>query len=210
VYHVINRGNGRATVFHKPGDYEAFCSLIEQACERVDMRVLGYCLMPNHFHLIVQPRRDGDLSRWMQWLMTAHVRRYHSHYQSSGHVWQGRFKAFPIEADDHLLVVLRYIERNALRAGLVERAEDWQWTSLRWLGKRARPSWLSELPVERPRRWRELVNAPQTDDEEQAMRHCIARSTPYGEAAWVKRIARRLGLESTLRPRGRPREETKK
>jgi putative transposase len=210
VYHVINRGNGRSTVFHKPADYDAFIGLIEEACERIDMRVPGYCLMPNHFHLVLWPRNDGDLSRWMQWLMTAHVRRYHSHYHSSGHVWQGRFKALPIEADEHLLVVLRYVERNALRAQLVARAEDWDWTSLVWHGRGKKPDWLSACPVERPRGWRELVNTPQTEDEEQAMRHCIQRGSPYGSETWTQRIATRLGLEFTLRPRGRPRKDTEK
>ncbi len=86
--------------------------------------------MPNHFHLALWPRADGDLSRWMHWILTTHVRRYLCHYGSSGHVWQGRFKASPIQDDDHLRVVLRYIERNPLRAGLVERAESWPWSSL--------------------------------------------------------------------------------
>ena len=122
-YHVINRGNGRAEVFHADGDYQAFSGLLRQACERMPMRLLAYCLMPNHFHLALWPHHDGDLSRWMHWLLTAHVRRYHRWYDSSGHVWQGRFKAFPIEQDEHLLTVLRYIERNPIRAGLVSRAE---------------------------------------------------------------------------------------
>ena len=93
------------------------------------MRLLAWCLMPNHFHLVLWPHGDGDLSRWMQWLLTSHVRRYHRHYHGSGHVWQGRFKAFPIEEDEHLWTVLRYVERNALRANLVRRAEDWPWSS---------------------------------------------------------------------------------
>src|SRR5688572_10749124 len=93
-YHVLNRGNGRAAVFHKPEDYDAFVDLFVAANERLPMRILGWCLMPNHFHLVLRPHADGDLRRWMQWLMTSHVRRYHRHYQSSGHVWQGRFKAF--------------------------------------------------------------------------------------------------------------------
>ena len=74
-YHVLNRGNGRAEVFHKPEDYEAFVALFQPACERVRMRLLAYCLMPNHFHLVLWPYDDGDLGRWMQWLMTSHVRR---------------------------------------------------------------------------------------------------------------------------------------
>ena len=130
-YHVLNRGNGRAEVFHKPEDYAAFIDLFAPACERIPMRILGWCLMPNHFHLVLWPRKDGDLGRWMQWLLTSHVRRYHKHYRSSGHVWQGRFKAFPIQQDEHFLTVLRYAERNALRAGLAPSAHDWPWGSLR-------------------------------------------------------------------------------
>src|SRR5262249_52808558 len=121
-YHVLNRGNARRTVFHKDADFAAFVKLLNQAGERTDMRLLAYCLMPNHFHLALWPRHDDDLSNYMMWLLTAHVRRYHRHYHSSGHVWQGRFRAFPIQEDDHLFTVLRYIERNPVRAGLVERA----------------------------------------------------------------------------------------
>src|SRR5271157_2038460 len=94
-YHVLNRGNARSRVFHKEGDFEAFVEIMAEASLRHPMRVLAYCLMPNHFHLILWPARDGDLSRWMHWLLTTHVRRYQRHYHSSGHIWQGRFKAFP-------------------------------------------------------------------------------------------------------------------
>jgi len=127
---VLNRGNNRARVFHKDGDFEAFVDLLAEAKLRIPMRILGYCVLPNHFHLALWPLGDGDLGRWMHWLLTAHVRRYQRHYHSTGHAWQGRFKAFPIQEDEHLLVVLRYIERNPLRAGLVERAEEWSWSSL--------------------------------------------------------------------------------
>ena len=124
--HVLNRGNRRDPVFHNPADYDAFVEAMTDACTRVRIDLLGYCLMPNHFHMIVRTDRDGDLGRWMQWLLTAHARRYHRHYGTTGHVWQGRFKAFPVEDDDHLVTVLRYVERNALRAELVSRAEDWK------------------------------------------------------------------------------------
>jgi putative transposase len=106
-YHVFNRGDGRAQVFHKAGDYEAFLGLIAEAQGRLPILVLGYCVMPNHFHLVVRPYGDGDLSRWMQWLLTSHVRRYRRHYGSSGHVSQGRSRAFPVQDDEHLLTVLR-------------------------------------------------------------------------------------------------------
>ena len=125
--HVINRGNARGDVFLKDADYEAFLKAMSHACVEIAMPVLAYCLMPNHFHLVVWPKADGDLSGWMHWLLNAHVRRYHKHYHSSGHIWQGRFKAFPIQQDEHLLTVLRYVERNAVRPGLVKRAERWSW-----------------------------------------------------------------------------------
>jgi len=149
--HVLNRGNGRAEVFHDEGDYAGFLELLSLACERVAMRVAAVCLMPNHFHLVVRPRGDGDLGRWMQWLMTSHVRRYHRRYGTSGHVWQGRYKSFVVQhrrpsaaarasgvvsVADPLWTVVRYVERNPLRAGLVGRAEDWPWSSLAWWMKR--------------------------------------------------------------------------
>jgi len=204
-YHVLNRGNGRAEVFHKEGDYAAFVDLLAAAKERLPLRILGYVLMPNHFHLVLWPRAAGDLSRWMQWLLTSHVRRYHRHYHGSGHVWQGRFKAFPIQEDEHLVSVLRYVERNPLRANLVECAEDWAWSSLAWRGRGRRPTLLSKWPVPCPRNWVAHVNAPQTEAELSALQHSIARGTPLGDQRWQARIAKRLDLESTLRPRGRPR-----
>ena len=211
-YHVFNRGNGRAEVFHKDEDYAAFLKLLRQANERVPVRLLGYCLMPNHFHLVVWPREDGDLSRWMQWLLTSHVRRYHRHYHSSGHVWQGRFKAFPIEEDDHLLTVLRYVERNPVRAkGLpVRKAERWPWSSAGALGKDVERPVLDPGPVARGPDWLDWVNRPLTADELTAVRDCVERGKPFGNEGWQKKIALQLGLEFTLRPRGRPRRTPKK
>jgi putative transposase len=206
----MNRGNARAKVFHKDDDYAAFVRLFEPACERLPMRILGYCLMPNHFHLVLWPHEDGDLGRWMQWLMTAHVRRYHRHYGSSGHVWQGRFKAFPIQEDDHLLTVLRYVERNPVRARLTRKAEAWTWSSLRQRMADASDTILAPLPVAIPRDWQRLVNEPQTEAELAALRASVERGTPYGGPRWTQRAARELGLEFTLRPRGRPRKTQKK
>lgn len=200
--HVLNRGNRREVVFRRAGDYEAFLRLMGQACERVPMRVLAYCLMPNHFHLVVWPAGDGDLGTWMQWLMTAHVRRYHRQYASEGHLWQGRYKAFPIQQDGHLLAVLRYVERNALRANLVRRAEDWPWSSLH--GEQRVAPFLVPWPVPRPPDWRRFVNRADDEDELGALRGAANRGTPWGGAAWVEAAARRFGLEHTLRRRGRP------
>jgi putative transposase len=207
-YHVLNRGNGRARVFHRNSDYQGFIDLFEPACERVPLRLCAYCLMPDHFHLVLWPRDDGDLSRWMQWLMTSHVRRHHRRFRSSGHVWQGRFKAFPIQQDAHLLTVLRYVERNPLRARLVKRAELWPWSSLAHAGNR--PAWLTAGPADRPRRWLEYVNRAEMPEELKALRGSIRRGTPYGLPAWVTRTAARLGLEASIRPIGRPKKTNKK
>jgi putative transposase len=209
-YHVLNRGNGRAKVFHNDAEFAAFVELLGEAEERLSSRPLAYALMPNHFHLVLWPRRDGDLSRWMQWLLTAHVRRYHRLRGGSGHVWRGRFKAFPIEQDDHLLTVLRYVERYPLRAHLVKKAEAWLWSSLARLPGGGRPAMLADWPVARPRNWTALVNAVQTESELAALRRSIARGASFGDERWARRTAERLGLESSLRPRGRPKKDSEK
>ena len=207
-YHVINRGNARQRVFHEDEDYEAFLKALAHGCIEVPMRVLGYCLMPNHFHLVVWPAGDGELSQWMHWVLNTHVRRYHQRHRSSGHIWQGRFKSFPIEQDEHLVTVLRYAERNALRANLVKRAEQWRWSSARlWAKGVERPSYLIPGPARRPADWLTWVNQPITQAELEALRRSVARGMPFGDDAWVKRSAAQLGLESTLRPRGRPKKD---
>ena len=221
--HVINRGNARQAVFHNEQDYAEFAALIGRACERLPMRVIGCCLMPNHFHLVLWPQGPGNLSRWMQWLMTSHVRRHHRRYETSGHVWQGRFKSFPIhvrrpsraersrgmlERGNPVLDVLRYVERNPLRAGLVAAAEQWRWSSLRWWTQPgAAPRWWQPDLLWRPTDWLEIVNRPQSEEELAALRQCVERGRPYGPSEWVRRLVSACGLESTVRPRGRPRKE---
>lgn len=169
------------------------------------MRVLGWCLMPNHFHIVLQPHRDGDLGPWMQWLLTTHVRRHQYQHGTIGRIWQGRFKAFPIQADEHLLAVRRYV-----RAGLVGSAREWAWSS----GAHRAPSdgspvaaegVLAASPVDFPQPWSDWVDQPLTDAELVALRVCAQRERPFGDAAWVRAAAALLGLESTLVPRGRPR-----
>ena len=202
-YHVLNRGNARAQVFHKPEDYAAFLHAVHEASVRLPMRLLAYCVMPNHFHLVLRPFADGDLSRWMQWLLTTHVRRYLRHYDHSGHVWQGRFKAFPTQDDAHLVTVVRYVERNPLRAGLVARAEDWPWSSLGSCEKQVvfTPP-IADEPLLRRGDWTEFVNHPMTDAEVDAIRVSVRRDRPFGTDRWTRDTAAQLGLESSLRSRG--------
>lgn len=158
---------------------------------------------------MVWPREDGELSRFTGWLTLTHTQRWHAHRQStgSGHVYQGRFKSFPVQEDDHFYTLCRYVERNALRANLVTRAEDWRWGSLyRWKqGTSQEKSLLAAWPQPRRGAWVEYVNAPQSEAELAAIRRSVQRGCPYGEESWRDRIVRRLRLESTLRPQGRPR-----
>lgn len=213
AYHVLNRANARLRIFRDDGDYEAFEQILAEAVERTETRLLAYCLMPNHWHLIVWPRQDGELSRFVGWLTLTHTQRWHAHRHSAGagHLYQGRFKSFPVQTDEHFYTLARYVERNPLRAKLVRRAEQWRWCSLyRWLqGSAEERALLSAWPVARKASWAEHVNAAQTEAELAALRRSVDRGVPYGGEQWTARAVGRLGLESTLRPRGRPRKEEK-
>jgi len=204
-YHVINRGNGRAQIFHDAEDYGAFVSLMARACGRIPIRLLAFCLMPNHFHFVLWPEGDRDISRWMHWLMTTHVCHYHRKRETSGRVWQGRFKAFPIEQDRHLLVVLRYVERNALGAGLVNRAESWPWCSLN--PDTDVSDYLHSGPVKRTADWVNFVNQGQEVSETKGVQRSIRRDIPFGRESWAEAVAKKVGLESSLRSPGRPRKK---
>lgn len=205
-YHLINRGNNRLCVFHEYADYAAFLSLMTQTQKRLMIPILAACLMPNHLHLVVRPVGPADLAHWTHRLFTTHVRRHHRKYQTSGRLWQGRFRVFLIQQDHHLVTVMRYVERNALRAGLVARAEDWPWGSLRW---RMTPSpWridIAQSPVPLPGNWASYVNEPQTPAEVESIRTCIQRQRPFGAKGWVEDQATDLGLLPSLAPLGRPR-----
>ena len=202
-YHIINRGNGRQQIFHKDGDYRSFIGLLQQAREKHTVRVHAWCLMPNHFHLLVQPEQADQLNKCMQWLMTSHVRRYHSHYKTSGHVWQGRYKSFIVQNDDHLLTVARYIEANPVRAGLSATAAQWPWSS-HAARNPTNDGMLSPdpLPISLPNDWSTYVDTPLIDGEIAHIRNSVNRQTPFGKSDWRDELCRRMGLESTLRPRG--------
>jgi len=204
--HVVTRGNARATVLHSDRDYSNLTQLMQDAQQRVSIEMLAWCLMPNHVHFVIRPRGDGDLARWMHWLLTTHVQRHRSLHKTTGRVWQGRYKAFPIQADRHLLMVLRYVERNPVRAGLVEHAADWEWSSARARGRSdERHSLLARSPVLLPAPWLDWVDAPLTNGELEAIRVCVKRGRPLGEPAWTRGLAERLDLLGTMVPRGRPR-----
>ena len=205
VFHVLNRGVRRLRLFHRAGDYRAFLEVFAESQERIPIRCLAYCLMPNHFHLVLWPRTDPELSAFMAWLTATHSKRWHAMRKTTGtgHVYQGRFKAFPVSTDTHFLRLCRYVERNALRAELVERAEDWPWSSLAQREGRRSPVVLTEWPVARPADWTDLIRLDAVE-ETRDLRLSVKRSSPYGPKEWQIEVARHLDLSSTLTLVGRP------
>src|SRR5678815_5231248 len=160
-----------------------------------------------------RPKRDGELSRFMQWVTVTHVRRWHAHRKSTGAgpLYQGRFRSFPAQDDQHLLVLIRYVERNALRAKLCRRAEQWRWSSLACRQQGMSEEWLtamSDWPVKPARGWVAFVNTPQTTAELESLRQSLRRGRPFGDEGWVKRTAAKLNLTSSLNDPWRPRKKS--
>jgi putative transposase len=208
LFHVLNRANARSLIFEKDPDYAAFEKVLAQTLANIPIRLFAYCIMPNHWHMILQPTTDTQLGQFMQRLTVTHVRRWHEHRHTTGrgHLYQGAYKSFPIQRDSHLLKVVRYIQRNPLRANLVTRAEDWRYSSL-WIEHNGDPDqqkMLTPLPVDLPADWLRIVNRPQNPAEEQALRTSIIRGRPFGATDWAAKTARKLNLTHTFRDRGRP------
>ncbi len=209
VYHALNRANGRLRIFKKNGDFEAFERILGEGQERTGMRICGYCIMGNHWHLLLWPREDGDLSDFMGWMTMTHSQRYHAAHGTAGmgHVYQGRFKSFPIQGGKYYLEVLRYIEANPLRAKLVKDAIEWPWSSYAYhIGKLAedKPFTICKGPRILPANWAGLVHKKFPQKNMDSLQNAIKRGCPMGNPKWTRETAGIFELESTLKPRGRP------
>jgi putative transposase len=208
VYHVLNRSVGRMHLFGKEADFEAFERVMVEAHQRQPIRILSYCVLSNHWHFVVWPKADGQVTAFFRWLTHTHAMRWRVAHRTVGygHLYQGRFKSFPVQSDEHLLTVLRYVERNALGAGLVPRAEQWRWSGLwaRLHGGDAIQAILSPWPVKRPTNWTDRVNAVLSVQELKRLKLSLDRGRPFGADEWVEQMARELRLEHTVRPEGRP------
>lgn len=195
-------------LFRTEKDFAAFQKLLLEAHQRCPLRLLAWCVMGNHWHFVVWPRREGELTDFFRWLAHTHAMRWRVSHGTvgNGHLYQGRFKSFPIQRDEHLLSVCRYVERNALAAGLVRRACDWPHSSL-WAREHGEPELraiLSEWPVARPADWGERVDRPLSGEELTRMQASLSRGRPFGDEGWTARAVRRLNLQHTVRPEGRP------
>ncbi|MDO8552868.1 MAG: transposase [bacterium] len=208
VYHVINRAVGRMQIFTQPGEYEIFEALLFDAVELIEMRLLSYSLMPNHWHLELYPKDDGDMGEFMHWLTNAHTRRVHSYTKTigTGPLYQGRYKSFLIQKDEHLLTVLKYIERNPVRARLAKRPENWRWGSawIREYGNTKQKKILADSPVPLPRNYNAWINEPDKESDLANIRCSANRGAPYGGDTWVGNMISKHDLLSTVRKPGRP------
>lgn len=211
IYHVINRANARARIFDTDADYKQFENILEEAVEKFNMKLLAYCVMPNHFHLVLYPRADGDLSKFMGWLANTHTRRWHTikNTVGHGHLYQGRYKSFLCQRDSHLLALLRYVERNAKRAGMVKKAENWKWSSAwrRENGTSKQKKLLSPWPISAPRNYLDYLNEAQTEAELEGVRKSVNKNIPFGDDTWRGNIIEKFNLGQTIRGVGRPKKE---
>ena len=149
VHHIVNRANRRKLIFRKPEDYKAFVSILREAVDKFGIRLIAFCVMPNHWHLVVWPDDSVSISAFMHWLTSTHVRRYHLHYglTGTGHLYQARFRNHVCKDNRGALAVMRYVEGNPIAAGLVSRASDWEWSSLRMRMTDKDPGFLSDPPI---------------------------------------------------------------
>ncbi len=207
-YHVINRANGRMQIFNEQEDYLLFEKLLTEAKELTDMRILAYVIMPNHWHLVLSPRNDGDLGLFMHRLTNAHTRHVHVKTKTigSGHLYQGRYKSFIVDSDNYLVALIKYVERNPVRAKLVRACENWRWGSAwrRINGNPKQKKLLDPSPVALPHGYTHWINTPDKEDDLSTIRHSLNKGTPYGRERWVDTMVTRHHLESTQRSAGRP------
>ena len=208
VYHIINRGNRREAIFHDHYDYEKFLKLLLEVKEKYSIKCYAYCLMPNHYHLVLYTPIGENLSLSMHYINSSYVRYYNKKYQLSGHLWQGRYKSFIVQKESYLLTLLRYVEANPLRARIVKDCIDFKYSSAYSRVKNEGNPLLNDVPIILPTNWHSYINESEKQIDLDHIRNSIERQVPLGDENWQYMICKRYGLESTLRPRGRPKKDT--
>lgn len=199
VFHVMNRSAKQLTLFEAPDDYDLFLQVLLDAESVCPIRLLEYCVMPNHWHLLVWPERDDELSRYMRWITGVHGQRWRRALgqPGKGAVYQGRYRWVAVQDGNHYDVARRYIQQNPVRAGLVEEPDQWAWSSASRAGRHPRPT-LHQGP---------LADDPQADlstsrsldaDLAQQMRESLRSGQPFGDARWSRALEVRTWLTAVL------------
>jgi putative transposase len=208
IYHCLNRAVARQQIFNSPDDYHLFLSILEEVYDVAAVDILAFAIMPNHWHLVLRPRQDGGLADFMKRLTVTHTQRYRVATKTVGQgpVYQGRYKSFLIQEDEHLLTVLRYVERNPVAAHLVKSPADWQFGSyyIRNKGAVKDKRWLAEWPIPEPIDYNTTLEIPLSAREYEKIMLSRDKGVPFGSASYVLDKVEEHHLQSTLRGRGRP------
>lgn len=209
IYHVINRTNGRFRMFTSDREYCLFEKIVIEGQELFDMKILAYVFMPNHWHFMLQPKNDGDLSKFMHQITNTHTRKVHAFTETegNGHLYQGRYKSFLVSNDTYAWTLLRYIERNPVRAGLTEDPFLWRWGSAHvrvHMPASDTHIILSDLPSGLPQEYLSFIREKEKPETLERIRLSVKRECPYGVDSWVSQMIEQHKLEATIRNRGRP------
>jgi putative transposase len=207
AFHVMNRAVRKTILFKTVQDYEAFLAVVRESLADFKIKIISWEVMPNHWHFVVICDRIEEVSNWLHWMTGTHAIRWNLAHgtRGTGAVYQSRFKAVPIQREASLIRVCRYVERNALRKGLVTAAEQWRWGSLFAVCQNCHPIPLEKWPILRPVNWIEIVNCPENQAELDALREVIRRNQPIGDPDWQKAVAPFIGL--SMRAIGRPKKD---
>lgn len=203
-HHVTQRGNRRQQTFFNDGDYAAYIELMAEWCREEGVDIWGYCLMPNHIHLIAVPSTEASLRRAIGEAHRRYTRRINFREKWRGYLWQGRFGSFVMD-EDYLLATARYVELNPVRAGLVGSAEEWLWSSARAHLMGLDDQLVKVAPLlAMIADWRGLLDSALAEEELRELREHGRTGRPLGSAAFLDRLERMVGR--ILRPQkgGRP------
>lgn len=209
IYHVLNRSVAKQHIFKTPEDYKLFEDVLTETVEITETKLLAYCVMSNHWHIVLQTRNDGDLSTFMKRLSAVHTQRYRSITKTIGQgpVYQGRYKSFIVDQDNHLLSLLSYVERNPLAANLVKNPLDYRYSSLyrRYKGTSKEKEILANWPMEEPEDYLSIIKKPLSNTETEKLERSLQKEVPFGDEAYVLHNAKKFKISNILRGKGRPR-----
>ena len=212
-HHIVQRGNNRQDVFFAPADYRAYLDVLHEQSQRFGLRVLAYCLMTNHIHLVAVPAGEESLARAIgrtHWLFSRSINRLHGR---SGHLWQNRFFSCPLDAD-HLLHAARYVERNPVRARMVRLPWRYRWSSAAAHTGEGEPHEVLDMAgwrrLFRPAPWKKMLQEAEDESIVDRLRRCMHTGRPLASDRFIARLEAKFGLRLRANPVGRPRKKRKK
>ena len=210
-HHVVQRGNNKEKVFFSRKDKEQYLSFLKKYSEKWKSPILAYCLMSNHVHLLAKPYEEESLYKMMQGLTLCYTQYVNRKYQRSGRLWESRYHSCIVDKDRYLWAVARYIEQNPVRAKMVEKVEDYPYSSARAHIKGTKNEVLGEEIFEKRQRkdYAILISTKAKEDEMKEIRYYTRTGRPLGEQKFVNQIEKKLQREFFVKSRGRPKKKEK-